>query len=128
MSVGIVIVTHGSIGQSMIDAAEFIVGQSLDDVRCVAYQQSGQARTHEAELEAVISDSDAGDGVLILTDLMGASPANKALQLMPSGKSVLVSGLNLAMLLRVCNYRERSLIDLADIAVEGARRGIGRKS
>ena len=68
---------------------------------------------------------DGGDGVLVLTDLYGASPANLAAKVARLGTPVRrVSGLNLPMLLRVMNYAELPLDELPAIAAAGARNGV----
>lgn len=68
---------------------------------------------------------DQGDGVLILTDLYGASPSNLAARLTQLGTpSQRVSGLNLPMLLRVCNYPELPLEELARTAMAGGKTGV----
>ena len=68
---------------------------------------------------------DQGDGVLILADLYGATPCNIGLSLSALGVHLrCVSGLNLPMLLRVLNYAEKPLDELAEIAASGGRGGI----
>ena len=68
---------------------------------------------------------DHGDGVLVLTDLYGATPCNVAHRLPSLGLHMhCVSGLNLPMLLRVLNYPEQSLDELAQTAASGGRGGI----
>jgi PTS system ascorbate-specific IIA component len=70
-------------------------------------------------------DLDQGEGVLVLADLYGATPCNIGLSLGALGvKLRCVSGLNLPMLLRVLNYSEKSLPELAEIAATGGRGGI----
>jgi PTS system mannose-specific IIA component len=124
MSVGIVVITHGQVGEAIIKAAEFILDHSLEDIRLVPFIQSGAHPTGHRELKAAIDQSDAGDGVLVLTDLVGASPANLASELLPEIRGKVVTGINLAMLLRVWNYREMPLNTLASKAVAGGKRGI----
>jgi len=124
MSVGLVIVTHGQAGQALIEVAEFILDESMAEIRHVAFSQSAIHTTGQAELRNALSDSDQGHGILVMTDLIGASPANHVTRLLKEFNAVMVSGLNLAMLLRVWNYRDRPLNILAGKAVEGGRRGI----
>ncbi|MDX1381770.1 MAG: PTS fructose IIA subunit family protein, partial [Xanthomonadales bacterium] len=77
-------------------------------------------------LERALDAVELGGGVLVLTDLQGASPANRALRAAHSPRACrVVAGLNLPMLLRVLNYRAEALDDLARIAVEGGVRGVG---
>lgn len=124
MSVGMVIVTHGQAGQALIDVAEFILGQSLAQIRHVPFSQSAVRSTGQSELRRAFENSDEGQGVLVMTDLIGASPANHVTTLLEEFDAVMVSGLNLAMLLRAWNYRDQPLEVLARKAFEGGKRGI----
>jgi PTS system ascorbate-specific IIA component len=66
-----------------------------------------------------------GAGVLVLTDIFGATPHNVAQQLACSKRGTTVlSGLNLPMLVRVFNYPQDDLDTLASKAAEGGSRGI----
>ena len=124
MSVGIVIVTHGTVGATLLETAEFISGESMAEVQFVPFRQSGERLTGIADLRAAMIRADAGDGVLVLTDLLGSSPSNRVAELLPAHGAVMVTGLNLAMLLSVWNYRRETLGLLARKAVESGRRGI----
>lgn len=124
MSVGIVIVTHGDTGQSLLDDAEFILGQSLAGIRFIPFRQSRVHTTGDLEVRQAIEETDSGQGVLILTDLVGASPSNLVKGLLSKHHAMLVTGINLAMLIRVWNYRDAALESLANKAVKGGTRGI----
>ena len=62
--------------------------------------------------------------MLVLTDLMGASPANLVLMMLEEYHAVMVTGINLGMLIRVCNYRDQTLGTGVRSAVEGGRRAV----
>ncbi|MCH8228348.1 MAG: hypothetical protein IIC63_08050 [Proteobacteria bacterium] len=124
MSVGIVIVTHGQTGQSLVNDAEFILGQSLGSIHCIEFNQSGNQPTGDDELKQVIAQSDHGEGILVLADLVGASPANLVTGLLKEYRAAMVTGINLAMLIRVWNYRDTPLESLTHKAVQGGIRGI----
>ena len=124
MSVGVVIVTHGSIGASLLESAEFIAGESMSEILFVPLHQSGEHRTGPRELSAALGKADGGDGVLVLTDLLGSSPSNLVADLLQEHSAVMVTGVNLAMLLSVWNYRDRPLGLLARKAVDSGGRGI----
>lgn len=116
--------THGHSGQSLLDDAEFILGQSLADIRFIPFRQSRVHTTGNLEVRQAIKKNDSGQGVLILTDLVGASPSNLVKDLLKDNHAKMVTGVNLAMLIRVCNYRDVSLESLAEKAVKGGKRGI----
>ena len=124
MSVGLVIVTHGRTGAALLEEAEFILGQPLEQVRFVPFEASGSHTSGILAIHEAIAAADAGSGVLVMTDLIGSSPSNRATALLEHFDAVLVTGINLAMLIRVWNYRDQPLGNLARKAVEGGRQGI----
>ncbi len=132
MSVGVVIVTHGSIGESLISAAEFILDQSLQEIQCVGVTQIGAELPDTGTIRDHLKAAEKGQGVLVLTDLACASPNNFVEQLVREGgrdfNGLVVSGLNLPMLLRTWNYRHEPLETLALRASEGGQMGVGIRS
>jgi PTS system ascorbate-specific IIA component len=124
MSAGIVIVTHGNTGATLLEVAEFILGESRAEIGFVPFHQSGDQLTTIAEVRAAMARADTGDGVLVLTDLIGASPSNSVADALEAHSGVMVTGLNLAMLMSVWNYRGKPLGSLARKAVESGRRGV----
>ena len=124
MSVGIVIVTHGSTGASLIRMAEFILGESMAEIRFVPFRQSGDKITTADDVTQAMKAANSGEGVLVLTDLIGASPANLVARQLDANDAVMVTGLNLAMLMSVWNYRGQPLDSLARKAVDSGRRSV----
>ena len=78
-------------------------------------------------VEEKLEQMDDGDGVLVMTDLVGATPCNLVTSLTHE-KIVVISGLNLPMLIRTYNYPNEPLDELATLAIEGGQRGIARLS
>lgn len=124
MSVGLVVVTHGEIGRALVEAAEFILDTSLESIRCVVVTQSGAERPDHALMRELVDSADEGEGVLLFTDLAGASPSNIAVKQLSHRRARVVSGVNLPMLVRAWNYRQEPLERLAELASEGGMRGI----
>ncbi|MDX1555316.1 MAG: PTS sugar transporter subunit IIA [Xanthomonadales bacterium] len=125
MSVGLVIVTHGQIGQSLVDSAAFVLDRSLAEIRCIGVTQSGSEWPDQQLIRDAIQEADSGEGVLVMTDLGCASPSNTVEKQVHGLEARVVSGVNLPMLLRAWNYREHPLDELARRAVEGGLKGIG---
>ena len=121
---GLVVLTHGTIGRSLIEVAEFILEQSLEEVHLVSFRQSAAANTGDGEIRQAIGRAERGQGVLVLTDVGGASPCNCVTRLLGSDQVAVVCGLNLAMLLRAWSYRNRPLKQLVKLALEGGVRDI----
>ena len=125
MSVGVLLLTHEAMGAALISAARHVLGKlplPVDVVEVAATADPDATLTHAA---AHARGLDTGAGVLVLTDLYGATPCNVAQRLPSLGITThCVSGLNLPMLLRVLNYPEQSLDELAQTAASGGRGGI----
>ena|SRR5690606_33779018 len=125
MSVGILLVTHPGIGPAIRASAERMLGKLPIKVICfeLTFEQQPESRLPAAS--RALRDADDGDGVLILSDLYGASPSNLAARLTQLGTPAeRVSGLNLSMLLRALNYAEQPLDELARTAASGGRNGV----
>jgi len=127
MSVGLLLVCHDEIGQQQMQVVNTILGESARNISSISVP-SGLTPDHLGEyadqIKQAIINLDSGYGVLILADLFGATPCNLAHYFASEHQVKIVSGLNLPMLLRVLNYSDTSLSQLADIASEGGKRGI----
>ena len=124
MAVGILLITHPGIGSALIEVAGRIL--SVLPLTTEAFDLAFDADIDAAlpQASAALRRVDGGDGVLILTDLYGASPSNLAGRLARLGTPARrVASLNLPMLLRVMNYAELPLDDLPAVAAAGARNG-----
>ncbi|MGC4121057.1 MAG: PTS sugar transporter subunit IIA [Myxococcales bacterium] len=103
--VGIVLVTHGKLGQELLRTAEGIVGP-LQGTRSVSLEpQDGMEQIREKMAQA-IAEVDSGDGVLVLTDMFGGTPANLALTFLDERRVEVVTGVNLPMMLKLGTSRE----------------------
>jgi len=125
MSVGILLVTHPGVGPALKSAAERMLGSPPLRVVCFELPFEDRPDQRLPDASAALRQADGGEGVLILTDLYGASPSNLAQQLTQLGTPCeRISGLNLPMLLRALNYAEQPLQELARTAAGGARNGV----
>ncbi|OGT79861.1 MAG: hypothetical protein A3H91_07070 [Gammaproteobacteria bacterium RIFCSPLOWO2_02_FULL_61_13] len=124
MSVGIVLIAHAGIGPALAGTAQFVLGELSLPLRVVVVSRDSRAEEVLEHLQAVTAELDQGDGVLILTDMYGATPTNVARRINPGRPVKIVTGVNLPMLLHVLNYPGRDLEALAATALEGGRQGI----
>ena len=125
MAVGILLITHPGIGPALIAVATRLLRQL--PLKTEAFEVSFDADPDALlpAASAALRRVDDGQGVLVLTDLYGATPSNLAAQLARLGTPVRrVSALNLPMLLRVMNYAELDLDELPAVAAAGARNGV----
>lgn len=125
MSVGVLLMTHESMGAALVSATRHVLGKLPLPLNVIELDAGADP---DATLSVAAREAralDHGDGVLVLTDLYGATPCNVAHRLPSLGLHMhCVSGLNLPMLLRVLNYPEQSLDELAQTAASGGRGGI----
>ena len=125
MAVGILLVTHAGIGSALVAVATTLLRTLPLRVEAfeVPFDASPDALLPQAS--AALRRVDGGAGVLVLTDLYGATPSNLAATLSRLGTPVRrVSALSLPMLLRVLNYPELPLDELPAVAAAGARNGV----
>ena len=125
MAVGILLVTHPGIGGALRSVAERTLGKLSLNVEVLEVGFDSDLVAILPSASAALRRADGGQGVLVLTDVYGASPSNLARKLGQLGTPVQrLSGLNLPMLLRTLNYAELPLEELALIAAGGGRNGI----
>ena len=109
----LLVVTHGSLAEDLVSAAQRIVGNS-SAMAAVSIDWDGDVEAARRRIEQEIARLDDGDGVLVLTDMFGGTPSNLALSLLEPGRIEIVTGVNLPMLIKFTNLRER--LDLAEAA------------
>lgn len=125
MSVGLLLVAHGDMGQELIRVARSLMGELPLEVDAVSMPNDCDNGAALAEVHRRVAELDHGDGVLVMTDLYGATPSNICGRLGTLGDHTRrVSGLNLPMLVRVMNYAHQPLAELAETALAGGRNGI----
>lgn len=125
MSVGILLITHPGVGSAMLHIASRIFGSSTVPIKCLEVPPDAALETTAERAESMLKVLDRGAGVLVLTDIFGATPHNVAQQsACKRSDATVLSGLNLPMLVRVFNYPDDDLATLASKAAEGGTRGI----
>ena len=114
-------VTHNGLGDSFVDCVKHVLGEVPPSLKVLSVLAGDDSQLKLAEGQALIKQLDTGGGVLILADVFGATPSNIGRQLCHAEHVIGVAGLNLPMLLRVVCSTDKTLPDLARIAVEGGR-------
>ena len=124
MSVGILLITHEGIGAGLLAVATRLLRQLPLKTEAFEVPFDADPDALLPQASAALRRVDGGQGVLVLTDLYGATPSNLAGKLARIGTPVRrVSALSLPMLLRVMNYAELDLEELPNVAAAGARNG-----
>ena len=126
--IGILLITHGTLGESLIHCASHVVNKRPPRLRQLSITAQDDPLTLLPQARALVNELDDGEGVLILTDMYGGSPANIAAKLLVSGKIEGVAGVNLPMLIRVLTYRDKPLPMIVTKAVSGGCDGVVRMS
>ena len=127
MSVGILVVTHEDTGAQLVSVARTIFKQPSIPVSLVSVPADLEPAVlgkYADLIRNAIRDNDNGQGVLVLTDVYGATPDNLARYFSRDCNARVVSGINLPMLLRVLNYAHQPLGQICETALNGGRSGI----
>ena len=123
MPTPILLITHAGIGEKLLETAAAIRPPAAD-ARALAVPFSCDPEQAGADARRLCDEMDRGAGVLILTDLYGATPCNVAARLCASARRRVVAGVNLPMLLRALNYCALGVDELAAKAAEGGHNGV----
>ena len=122
--IGLFLITHTTYGESLIQCACHVLNK-----RPVQLAQLGVALQDDPldllpQAREMLRWVDKGEGVLILTDIFGATPSNIAQKLVEPGRIEGVAGVNLPMLLRALTYRDKDMNTLLTKAISGGRDGV----
>lgn len=123
--IGIVIVTHSQLGDALIEAAEFIIGDKPEALVSVSIDLTESADVLRTKIANGINKVKSKDGVLILTDMFGGTPSNLSYSFLEEGRIEVISGVNLPILIQAVNTRSKKK-DLGKLAVKLEK--FGKKS
>jgi PTS system mannose-specific IIA component len=104
--IGIVVVTHKQLGDALIDAAEFILGARPEGVVSVSININENADKLREKISECIKNVNMKEGVLILTDMFGGTPSNLSYSFLEEGRTEVISGVNLPILIKAVNTRK----------------------
>ena len=122
--IGILLITHGELGKSLIECATHVLGEKPKFLDSLTIENDCSHDNMCLEISKKINLLDQGKGVLILTDIFGATPCNIITKIIKPGKVNAIAGVNLSMLIRSISYRGESFDTLIAKAIEGAQDGI----
>jgi PTS system mannose-specific IIA component len=119
--IGLVIVTHGRLAEEFVLAMEHVVGpQTAVEAICIGPEDDMEKRRQDI-LDAA-NRVNAGDGVILLTDMFGGTPSNLAISVMEQTKAEVIAGLNLPMLIKLASVRTRQTLEEAVACAQEAGR------
>jgi PTS system mannose-specific IIA component len=121
--IGIVIVAHGGLAREYLSAVEHVVGIQPGIV-AVAIEAEHDRDRKQAEICTAADDVDAGDGVVVVTDLYGGSPSNLSMRACQPENRRILYGMNLPMLIKLAKSRQMAVPDAVKGALEAGRKYI----
>lgn len=122
--IGIVVVTHGRLGEALIEATEFILGTRPPGLAAVSIDLNQNVDKLREKVAAAIRKVDQEQGVVVLTDMFGGTPSNISYSFLEEGRIEVLSGVNLPMLVHAVDTRSR--VRLPELAA--GLETFGRKS
>jgi PTS system mannose-specific IIA component len=121
--IGVVVVTHGQLARELLNAAETIVGD-LPRFTAVSIGWHDDTQDAREEIAQAIGRVQQGDGVLVLTDMFGGTPANLAMSFLTPDSVEVITGVNLPMLIKLAGLTTQTEL----LAVAREMRDQGRSA
>lgn len=122
--VGILIIAHGAFGETLIHCASHVLARRPLRVRQVGVTMHDDPELIFPQAQELARQLDTGSGLLVLTDILGATPSNIATRLIVPGKVEAIAGVSLPMLIRALTYREETLSAVVQKAISGGIEGV----
>jgi mannose PTS system EIIA component len=122
--IGVLIIAHGTLGESLSAAVTHVLGSRPPQFANLPVAASDDPAQLLPRARQLVQSLDAGDGVLIFSDIYGATPCNLAGKLLVSGRVEAVAGVNLPMLVRALTYRDKGIDTMIKKAISGGCDGV----
>jgi PTS system mannose-specific IIA component len=121
--IGIVIVAHGGLAAEYLAAVEHVVGKQ-SGIRAISIEPDHDRIKKQAEICAAADSVDAGDGVVVVTDMFGGSPSNLSLRACSPDDRKILYGANLPMLIKLTKLRHKPIGYAVEAALKAGRKYI----
>ena len=122
--IGILIVAHGGLGESLVDAVTHVLGARPTQFGVFPVAPDDDPLLLLPRASEAVAALDTGEGVAVFADLYGATPCNLAAKLAKEGRVEVVAGVNLPMLVRAFTYRTKGMEMLVKKAISGGCEGV----
>ncbi|HWV18328.1 MAG TPA: PTS fructose transporter subunit IIA [Rhodocyclaceae bacterium] len=122
--IGLFLITHTSYGESLIQCACHVLNRRPPQIVQLGVAAQDDPLDVLPLAQNLLQMVDSGSGVLVMTDIYGATPSNIAMKLLEPGRVEGLAGVNLPMLLRALTYRDKDMETLLGRATSGGRDGI----
>ncbi|MCB1548994.1 MAG: PTS sugar transporter subunit IIA [Hyphomicrobiaceae bacterium] len=122
--IGLVIVTHGGLAREFQAALEHVVGPQ-ERIETISIGPEDDMEERRNQILSAVARAEAGDGVIVLTDMFGGTPSNLAISVMDERKIEVIAGINLPMLIKLASVRaDTPITEAVDLAKEAGRKYI----
>lgn len=122
--IGILLITHGTFGEALIQNVCHVLNKRPPLIAQLGVAAQDDPLDVLPLAKLLLNEVDGGKGVLVMTDIYGASPANLALKLLQPGHVEGIAGASLPMLLRAITYRNKGMETMIAKAISGGRDGV----
>ncbi len=122
--IGVLIVAHDTLADSLIRAVTHVLGARPPHVETIAVIATDDSSELLPAARETVRKLDSGDGVLIFSDIYGATPCTLAGKLLTPGRVEVIAGVNLPMLVRAFTYREKGMEVMIKKAISGGCEGV----
>ena len=121
--IGLMIITHGNLALELKSAMEHMIGDQ-NDIEIFSITPEDDIDIQKNNIEKKLRELNQGKGVIILTDVFGGTPSNLALNFLEPGIIEIMSGVNLPMLIKICQLRDKNILEVIQEGKNAAQKYI----
>ena len=121
--IGLMIITHGNLALELKSAMEHMIGDQ-NDIEIFSITPEDDIDIQKNNIEKKLKELNQGKGVIILTDVFGGTPSNLALNFLDPGIIEIMSGVNLPMLIKICQLRDKNILEVIQEGKNAAQKYI----
>ena len=121
--IGLMIITHGNLALELRSAMEHMIGDQ-NDIEIFSITPEDDIDIQKNNIEKKLKELNQGKGVIILTDVFGGTPSNLALNFLEPGVVEIISGVNLPMLIKICQLRDKDILEVIQEGKNAAQKYI----
>ena len=122
--IGILIIAHDRFAEGLASAVTHVLGTRPPQFEILAVSATDDPLLLLPAARELLATLDTGKGVMVFSDIYGASPCNLAGKLLKPGRVEGIAGVNLPMLVRAFTYRNRDLDTMVKKAISGGCEGV----
>jgi len=126
--IGFLIVTHKDLAEALMSVCDLILGRQ-EGIQALSLDPDAAPGVSQQQIQRALAQANNGNGVIILTDMLGGTPSNLTLPFLQEGKVEVVTGVNLPMLMKLAQLRqEKNLAEAAAALKQSGQKGIAMAS